>query len=341
MVFYLKSLSNRTKEVIFQLLLHLVLFVFFSFDSRKPIIYPHQITFFISLAVAAFIVNYYLLPRFYYQKKYTLFLLLLSLVIAGTIILEEFVLEPYHFPNSSRSRTFPGLIYCLLDVMPMIIILSGFKFAWDASLKQQEVVALKESVKENELQFLKSQINPHFLFNNLNNLYSYSLTNSPKTPSIILELSSVLRYMLYDCKAHFVSLNKEITHLKNYTQLSELQIEDRGKITFTTDDIPKGYIIAPLILVVFIENAFKHSTASQSNNININININVNETGMLTFKCENTYRLTTNTNSLSKGIGLQNVQKRLNISYPNAHQLTLKENVPLYNVVLKMQLNKE
>lgn len=121
----------------------------------------------------------------------------------------------------------------------------AFKLAWDASVKQREVNELKDLIKESELQFLKSQINPHFLFNNLNNLYSYALDNSPKTPSIILELSSVLRYMLYDCKENFVPLAKEIKHLKNFTALNELQIEDRGSVRFETENLGGNYTIAP------------------------------------------------------------------------------------------------
>lgn len=225
--------------------------------------------------------------------------------------------------------------------MPVITILIGFKFAWDASTKQREVEQLQTSVKESELQFLKSQINPHFLFNNLNNLYSYAIEQSPKTPSIILELSWVLRYMLYDCKEDFVALQKEIEHLKNFTQLNELQIEERGQVTFETENIGSGYRIAPLILTVFIENAFKHSTASQSKDISINIDIKVTDKGILEFECKNSFQPLGNTDNLSKGIGLQNVKKRLQILYPDAHELTITQGTGLYSVFLKMQLKSD
>ena len=221
------------------------------------------------------------------------------------------------------------------------MILAGFKFAWDASIKQREVEELRTSVKESELQFLKSQINPHFLFNNLNNLYSYAIEQSPKTPSIILELSSVLRYMLYDCKEDFVVLRKEIEHLKNFTQLNELQIEHRGKVIFETDHIPAGYLIAPLILNVFIENAFKHSTASQSEGIFINIYIKLDKDGLLDFECKNSFRPITNTDNLSNGIGLENVKKRLQLLYHDAHTLQIKDTNNLYTVRLKMNLKSD
>jgi len=329
--------NSTSKEVIFQILLHMVLFIFFSFDRNEPKIHEYKIVAFINYAIGALIINYILLTRFFYQKKYLLFFLYVAIVIATIIAVEELILERIYFPDT-RGKYFPGVIFSLLDVMPVIMILAGFKFAWDASTKQREVEELQTSVKESELQFLKSQINPHFLFNNLNNLYSYAIEESPKTPSIILELSSVLRYMLYDCKEDFVALGKEIEHLKNFTQLNELQIEDRGNVTFEAENIPSEYLIAPLILNVFIENAFKHSTASQSEDISINIRIKIDSNGQLNFECNNSFRPVTNTDKLNNGIGLKNVKKRLQLLYPDAHTLKITDDNQRYSVHLKMNL---
>lgn len=336
----LSFLNNTSKEVVFQILLHIVLFLFFSFDKNEPSIQEFKIVAFLNYALGAFIINYVFLPRFFYKKKYLFFFLSLTIIIIAIIMIEELVLEAVYYPDT-RGKHFPGIVYSLLDVMPVIMILAGFKFAWDASKKQLEVDELRSSIKESELQFLKSQINPHFLFNNLNNLYSYAMVQSPKTPSIILELSSVLRYMLYDCKEKFVALAKEIEHLKNFTKLNELQIEERGKITFQAENFNTGYRIAPLILMVFIENAFKHSTASQTKGITIDVLIKVSDMGMLVFECKNSFQHVTNTNSLSNGIGLQNVKKRLQILYPQAHELHILEKDGMYSVVLKMQLKSE
>lgn len=332
--------NSMSKEIIFQIVLHLVLFLFFSFDRHRPQIEEFQIMAFLNYAAGAFIINYVLLPRYFYSKQYLLFFVFVGVIVACLIAVEELVLERIYYPDTRGTR-FPGVIYSLLDVMPVITILAGFKFAWDASLKQKEVEELRTSVKESELQFLKSQINPHFLFNNLNNMYSHAIEQSPKTPSIILELSSVLRYMLYDCKEDFVALQKEIEHLKNFTQLNELQIEDRGKVTFATDHIPAGYLIAPLILSVFIENAFKHSTASQSEDIFIDIRIRLAADGTLDFECKNSYLSASNTEKLTAGIGLQNVKKRLQLLYPDAHKLVIKDRETSYAVHLRMKLKPE
>ncbi len=268
--------SPTYREVLFQLVLHGVVFIFYSYDRRNPRIESYQVVFFLTYTAAAFVINYYLLPRFLYRKKPLQFIVYVIAVIAVVIFLEEVVIEQIYFPDT-RGQRFLGVFFSLWGVLPVITVLSGFKFAWDALVKQGEVDVLKATIQESELQFLKSQINPHFLFNNLNNLYSYAIAQSPKTPTIILELSSVLRYMLYECKEEYVPLAKELEQLKNFTQLSELQIEERGTVAFTTPLNQDNFKIAPLILIVFIENAFKHSQAGQSDNILIEMDLSMVE----------------------------------------------------------------
>lgn len=336
--------SKRTtfsayREAVFQLVLHLLVFVFYSFDRNHPHFEPQKYVYFLHYAAAAFVVNYYLLPRFFYQKKHLLFFLYVAAIIAVVIVVEELVLEPVFYPDT-RAKGFPGILFTLSQVLPVITILSGFKFAWDALGKQREVEALRSAVQESELRFLKSQINPHFLFNNLNNLYAYAIENSPKTPEIILELSGVLRYMLYECKEKYVPLNKEVEQLQNFIKISELQIEERGKVRFDAQNIQTHYQIAPLILVVFVENAFKHSTASQSDQISIEVEVVLSEQGILDFRCKNSFQPQSNTDQLSKGIGLENVKKRLHLLYPDAHELHIREAENQYEVVLSMDLNK-
>lgn len=295
--------------------------------------------FFLNYAAAAYIINYWLLPKYLYLKKYFLFTLLLAAVIGLAIFIEEGVIEQIYYPDTRGSR-FPGIAFNLLTAMPIITILTGFKFAWDALTKQQQVEQLQSAVKESELQYLKSQINPHFLFNNLNNLYAYALEKSPKTPDIILELSGLLRYMLYECKAEFVPLQKEVKQLENFVSLSKLQLEERGEVEFKVNLHGVGYEIAPLILSVFVENAFKHSLSSVSDDIKIEISLEITEEGRMHFLCSNSFSEQTNTDELSNGIGLKNVIKRLNILYPKAYQLHINTDNEMYTVRLTMDLQK-
>jgi len=325
-------------EIVFQLCLHLLVFIFYAIDWNSPEIEPFELVFFANYALMAFVVNYILLPRFLYPKAYKHFGIALLLVLGVAVLLEEFVLESVYFPDT-RGQEFPGFFYTLLDILPVMVALVGAKFAWEALLKQQEVEELQTAIKESELHYLKSQINPHFLFNNMNNLYAYAIEQSPRTPEIILELSSVLRYMLYDCKAEYVPLEKEVEHLEHFVNISALQIEDRGTVTFNAN-VDSGYCIAPLILVVFVENAFKHSTASQSEAIVIDIAIKIDARGNLQLICSNSFEQQSNTNDLSSGIGLKNVQKRLQLLYPNAHDLEVKIEENRYTVVLSLKLHQ-
>lgn len=343
MVQNMKTALISSKEFLFQLVLHCLVFSFYIFDRQHPnaetTLESYQIVFFLNFVWANLVISYILLPQFFYRKKYWHFGAYALLTVAGVILIEELVLEKIYFPDF-RGASFPGVLFSLGQVLPVIAILSGFKFAWDALGKQREVDELKAMIRESELQFLKSQINPHFLFNNLNNLYAYAIEHSPKTPAIILELSSVLRYMLYECREKFVPLVKEIEHLKNFTQLSQLQIEERGVVNFNTRNIQSTYQIAPLILTVFIENAFKHSQASQSDNICIDIDIRLSDDGRLDFICKNNYLPATGANSSPKGIGLVNVKKRLQLLYPNAHELNIQQTGTQYEVCLSMQLQR-
>ena len=339
-----KVLSNTVlQEVLFQAFLLIMVFVFYAFDREKGqsqirFDQPH-VVFFLNYAAAAYIINYWFLPRLLYRKKYWQFTIGVVAVVALSIGMEELVLEQIYYPDTRGSR-FPGVFFSLMGVMPTITILAGFKFAWDALTKQRQLEKLEMAVKESELQFLKSQINPHFLFNNLNNLYSYALEQSPKTPNIILELSGLLRYMLYECKAQYVPLQKEVEQLGNFVNLSRLQMEGRGEVHFESRVDDPSYKVAPLILSVFVENAFKHSLSSVGEDIEIKIHLSVNEQGRLQFICQNTFNEQSNTGDLSKGIGLENVRKRLRILYPKAHQMDIKTQNGCYTVALTIDLQK-
>lgn len=336
-----KSRSNRRKELLFQILLVLLVFAFYTYDKDQRDlsfrIEAHDCWFFVNYVVGAFIIGYFLLPRYLYRKRYLAFGIGLLLVIAAVMGVEEGIIEKVYFPDT-RGAHFPGIFFNLVGIMPVMTILAGFKFAWDAITKQRELEELQSLVKESELQFLKSQINPHFLFNNLNNLYAYALEQSPKTPRIILELSSVLRYTLYDCAEEYVALDKEMEQLEHFVNLSKLQLEERGEVRCTIEPMPSGRRIAPLILSVFIENAFKHSVSSQRKDILIDIRVASTADGQLVFTCENSFTSTSNTDRLSKGIGLENVRKRLDLLYPDRYELHIDAGADRYRVELKLGL---
>lgn len=336
---FIQNKSIHLKEAIFQGIFILIVFLFYSFDRNNPQIELYEGVFFLNYAFAASIINFYLIPKFIYNKKYIIFIVIFLLLIAAVILIEELILEQFFFPET-RGEKFSNVLYTLIDILPPIIILAGFKLAWDVVSKQRQLDELKLMVQESEMQFLKTQINPHFLFNNLNNIYVHAIENSTKTPEIILALSSLLRYMLYECKAAYVSLNNEIEQLHNFINLGELQIEGRGTVTFKNHVSTNSYRIAPLILIVFIENAFKHSSSSSTDNILINIELKFIAEGKLIFLCENNFQSDSNTSNLSQGIGLINVKKRLDLIYTSSYDLHIKSTDNQYSVYLELQLNE-
>ncbi|WP_235299549.1 sensor histidine kinase [Portibacter marinus] len=326
-----------TREVLFQIALNAIVFLFYAYDRRGDSFMNFHFAFFANYAIAALVINYLALPYFYSKRNVWTLIAIVMATLIVSVLIEELFLEQIYFPQ--RGASFKAWL-AFMDLIPIITIISGGKFAWDAITSQRQVEILKDAVRQSELQFLRSQINPHFLFNNLNNLYSYALEGSEKTPEIILELSGLLRYMLYECQDELVALSKEIQQLESYVNLNKLQIEARGEVKFTKDGNFQEYQIAPLILIVFIENAFKHSFASLSEGIAININVKVDENGLLKLYCKNKFHEQTNNDQVARGIGLENVKKRLDLIYPQNHELKINIEDDEYIVLLTIELQK-
>lgn len=211
---------------------------------------------------------------------------------------------------------------------------SAIKISRDSFIRRQQE-------KEAELKLLKAQLNPHFLFNTLNNLYGLSVVKSGKLPDLMLKLSDLLRYSLYDTKDTFVPLEKEIQYLENYMSLEKIRLEDTTDIKFTKVGEFSSKTIAPMLLIVFVENAFKHLGVLKNEKSKVCVSIQV-ENDSLVFKCENNIdKSGIKDDSLEKGktgIGLQNAKKRLSLMYPERHQLKTYKTNENYIVELILDL---
>lgn len=189
-----------------------------------------------------------------------------------------------------------------------------------------------------ELQLLKAQVHPHFLFNTLNNIYSFSLESSPKTPGLILKLSSLLSYMLYDCKADEVLLEKEIEIMKNYIDLEKERYGNKIEISWDVDGDVKDKYISPLLLLPFLENAFKHGTSEQLEKPWLSVDISVSETML---KCKIANSKNEDAPASNHGIGIQNVKKRLAFIYPGKHELKMNDEGNFFVVSLAIELKSK
>src|SRR5215204_4222938 len=188
-----------------------------------------------------------------------------------------------------------------------------------------------------ELESLRSQIHPHFLFNTLNNLYSLTLTSSASASLVVVHLSDLLRYMLYECKEPQVSMEKELQMLKKYIELEKLRYGNRLDVAFTIGGETKGLAVSPLLLLPFVENSFKHGVSDQIDQCWININVHV-EKSVFTFQVSNS-RVEKQEITFG-GLGMENVRKRLQLLYPETHDLKIVEENEIYVVKLELILNK-
>ncbi|WP_158275284.1 sensor histidine kinase [Pedobacter sp. HMWF019] len=198
----------------------------------------------------------------------------------------------------------------------------------------------KQIALQTELNFIKGQIHPHFLFNTLNNLYALTLRKSAQSSEIVLELSQILRYMLYECNAANVKLSRDIEILRSYLKLEKIRYQNGIEMNINITGDTQQNDIAPLLMLTLVENAFKHGTSETINHpwITIDIQINANR---LTFRVANSKSPNQSDHAEShfKKIGLQNIQKRLDIHYKKAHKFTIRDQQDTYIAILELTLS--
>ena len=204
-------------------------------------------------------------------------------------------------------------------------------------LKQEAYQQIEREKLQAELQLLKSQIHPHFLFNTLNNLYALTLSKSNQSPAVVLKLSELLRYMLYDCNAPEVPLTKEIAFMRNYIGLEQLRYGDRLDMSVTISGDCEGKLIAPLLLIPFLENAFKHGTSEQLEQAWMHVELSV-QANVLKFKVINSREENPHNDMYAGGIGLQNVHKRLQLLYADRHELKIVAEEETFMIALTLEL---
>jgi LytS/YehU family sensor histidine kinase len=207
---------------------------------------------------------------------------------------------------------------------------------------QREKKKLQNETLQTELKFLKSQINPHFLFNTLNSLYALTLRKSDDAPIIVLRLSEMMRYMLYECNEKRVLLSQELKYLENYLELEKLRQSKNVDIRLTINGEVDGQMIAPLMFIPFVENGFKHGLNTSLKEGYIHVNIDVQD-DYLHLSVENNKSKNSQTSIEGKksgGIGLVNVKRRLELMYPNKHTLKIVDDDNIYRVEMSIQLFK-
>jgi two-component system, LytTR family, sensor kinase len=303
-----------------------------------------MVVYFGLINIAIFYINYLIiLPRLLNKKRYlwcavsmVAFVILAGFFKYGlATVFNDIVLirgekRQYHlsFKDYYLGAVFTSCLFLFLS--------TALKFMVDWFVNEKIKSALENEKLTAELAFLKSQINPHFLFNTLNNIYSLAYQQSDKTPAAILKLSEIMRYMLYESNEDKVALSKEIRYLENYIELQRLRFKNQAYVHLSICGEADHQKIMPLVLISFVENAFKHGIATdQENPIEISICI---EPLKLKFRIRN------KVNNLNKdetgGIGLINVKRRLDLFYQDHYQLEIENNQDFYTCNLLLDLRQ-
>ncbi len=243
------------------------------------------------------------------------------------------VADPIHLYNTILF--YPSLFFTLLIKTTKSFFESSVQ---RINLEKEKLKLEKENMRL-ELNLLKSQINPHFFFNTLNNIYSLVEDKDELAASIILRLSDLMRYSLYESNQDAIPLVQELNFIQNYVELEKIRHKEYVSITLRTGEIPRNLVIPPLILVTFVENAFKHGvkTTIEASRVNIDVQVNGNE---LAFFIENSKPQKLSRDATHGGIGLVNVHRRLDLIYPGRYQLLIKNEPTTYTVDLKIKLHE-
>lgn len=310
--------------------------------------YPHlhlgEIVHSVNRGILAAFVLYFLLPRYFQTGRYFLFagFLALSFFVLG--LFEEGILRPLIFAEMDEVKycTSDGLYKFVLEPLPLLGFMFFVKLTWEYRETQQKLITTEKEKIESELKFLRSQINPHILFNALNNIYSHSLTRSGMAPDMLLKLSNFLRYTLYECGSDLVLLERELQSLEDYVTLQKMGLEGRGQVSMSISGACKDRLVPPFVLITLVENCFKHSLDTQEKNIRIEVDIVIND-DQLTLKTCNTYdreRRLANEGIKEQGVGIANVRRRLELLCSGSFSLRDRTNKGVFELELKMPLER-
>ena len=299
---------------------------------------------FISMFVdigAVYFTVYFLMPRYLLLKKYVLFFFFLFLS-AGVFVMAQrviiyFITYPLYYPQYLEKYSFFDLnpFYTFVNIYSVVGLFAAIKLLKYWYQDQQSRSELEKRSMAGELAMLRSQINPHFLFNTLNNIDSLVEEDPSKASDSIIKLSEIMRYMLYDASHEKVLLKDEIEYLKSYVALQQLRIEDPKFIELTVMGDVKSRTVPPVLFISFVENAFKHGKKNVlSPGIIIRI---VVEKQFIKFEIKNYYNQPlSDDEGISEGIGMRNVRRRLELLFPNRYDLKIKHEEGEYIVLLKI-----
>jgi two-component system, LytTR family, sensor kinase len=295
----------------------------------------------IDLALMVYTCNYLLIPKLLYKKRYLFFILSFIVMVVSSSIYKMTLIGKLtgngfllNWPNNLKARVYDNIIPHFFLVIAGVAI----KLLFDYISMQKKLIEVAKEKAETELSFLKSQINPHFLFNSLNAVYFLIDRNNSEAREALHKFSEMLRYQLYELKGEKIQIEKEVGYLRDYIALQKLRMEN-CEVDLKIEEQMDSFYIEPLLLVPFVENAFKHISHyynGRKNEIRIGLS---RQNGEMFFVVDNTTEGKQPEVHQQGGIGLKNVKRRLELLYPRKHRLVFGENDGWYHVGLNLKID--
>lgn len=302
--------------------------------------------------ITSYFLNYFLLPRYLYKAKYWLFALFIFYTLVFSlwceimismfvfIIISDFQISKLDPTSFDFVFLLVGFYFIILGFVAIEQIKRAFEIKKENIQLEKDQIETNLKLREAELKLLRAQIHPHFLFNTLNNLYGLTLEKSELAPQLVLRLSDLMDYMLYKCQGSRVNLKNEIEHIQNYIEIERIRYAKKLKLDFFLNGELKNQQIAPMLLLPFIENAFKHGVSKQIENPFVKIETNIENTDLFLSVENSKNKKAAFTDEYTKGIGLQNVKKRLTLLYPEKHKLEINDEENCFVINLYIELDK-
>jgi sensor histidine kinase YesM len=300
---------------------------------------------FIDMAYCYTIV-YWLLPGFLFKKKYRAFAVLLAiLTLLSFAVNSVFAVHFYDLVNQPRKQLFTtiwlqAIHFILGGSLVVCVAFLAIRMLKIWYMKEEEKVSITRENANAELQLLKAQIHPHFLFNTLNNIYSFTLAGHPQAAALADRLSGMMDYMSTEGEKEFVPVEKEIQLIQDYMSLEKVRYDDRLDMQIEINGDYKNKMIAPLLMIPFAENCFKHGASVMRGKIWVKLNITIQD-NLLRLDLSNSKPLLSPAQHTKNGIGLINVEKRLQLIYPGEHVLRIESTDAVYRVYLEVKLREQ
>ncbi len=338
-----RILQNRPlQHIIFWITSYIFLLFHFSVsNSILEIDFIYALLFHLSLVPIVYLNLLVLIPSFLSRKRFWMYgPSVLAAAALGILLhigtfdyLTDWLFSDYYVISFYNYFTLSQYFFTYIILTTLIHLSRGW---FRLRESQNRLARLEREQFHTELQALKAQINPHFLFNSLNNLYALSLKQASETPAVILKLSEALRYMIYEAKETKVLLKKEVEYLHNYIELQRLRLSAGTEVRFEVSGEIKDQKIAPLLYIVLVENAFKHGAKAASANPYVHIKLQV-EANSISFSIENSKgKIDRIAGTEAGGIGLQNLRRRLSLLYPDKHTLQITDLSNRFRVELEI-----